>query len=157
MSTDLQALPRLTDREKLTEMLDPVLQGQYQLKELIQVIRKISASISPGFTAEMYLSLSVKRVSMAALFNLPWSSTDGIGEWLQIAAIAAMCVQPEADYRPLMTDVVQSLVPLVKQRAASKVVYTPNFHHQMVILKSSSIDSGSSGNSWNVSATSLSL
>lgn len=33
---------------------------------------------------------------------------------LQVAAIAAMCVQPEADYRPLMTDVVQSLIPLVK-------------------------------------------
>ncbi|KAG5541366.1 hypothetical protein RHGRI_021261 [Rhododendron griersonianum] len=33
---------------------------------------------------------------------------------IQVAAIAAMCVQPEADYRPLMTDVVQSLIPLVK-------------------------------------------
>lgn len=32
----------------------------------------------------------------------------------QVAAIAAMCVQTEADYRPLMTDVVQSLIPLVK-------------------------------------------
>ncbi|XP_022961363.1 probable serine/threonine-protein kinase PBL7 [Cucurbita moschata] len=38
---------------------------------------------------------------------------------IQVAAIAAMCVQPEADYRPLMTDVVQSLVPLVKNRSAS--------------------------------------
>ncbi|KAB1200846.1 Serine/threonine-protein kinase PBS1 [Morella rubra] len=35
-------------------------------------------------------------------------------ELIQIAAIAAMCVQPEADYRPLMTDIVQSLIPLVK-------------------------------------------
>ncbi|KAG9132686.1 hypothetical protein Leryth_020905 [Lithospermum erythrorhizon] len=33
---------------------------------------------------------------------------------IQVAAIAAMCIQTEADYRPLMTDVVQSLVPLVK-------------------------------------------
>ena len=33
---------------------------------------------------------------------------------LQVAAIAAVCVQPEAEYRPLMTDVVQSLIPLVK-------------------------------------------
>lgn len=37
-------------------------------------------------------------------------------EVIQVAAIAAMCVQPEADYRPLMADVVQSLVPLVKNR-----------------------------------------
>jgi len=32
----------------------------------------------------------------------------------QVAAIAAVCVQPEASYRPLMTDVVHSLIPLVK-------------------------------------------
>jgi serine/threonine protein kinase len=61
------ALPRLTDREKVVEIMDPVLEGQYSLKDVIQ-----------------------------------------------IAAIAVMCVQPEADYRPLMADVVQSLVPLIK-------------------------------------------
>ncbi|XP_057512060.1 probable serine/threonine-protein kinase PBL7 [Actinidia eriantha] len=61
------ALPRLTNREKVVEMVDPLLQGQYSKKDLIQV-----------------------------------------------AAIASMCVQAEADYRPLMTDVVQSLIPLVK-------------------------------------------
>lgn len=43
-------------------------------------------------------------------------------EVIQVAAIAAMCVQPEADYRPLMADVVQSLVPLVKHhKPTSKV------------------------------------
>ncbi|KAG0496453.1 hypothetical protein HPP92_001144 [Vanilla planifolia] len=61
------ALPRLTSREKIEEMVDPLLQGLYSKKELVQV-----------------------------------------------AAIAAVCVQPEADYRPLITDVVQSLIPLVK-------------------------------------------
>ncbi|KAI4350000.1 hypothetical protein L6164_010533 [Bauhinia variegata] len=61
------ALPRLTNREKVVEMMDPALRGQFSKKDLIQV-----------------------------------------------AAIAAMCIQPEADYRPLMTDVVQSLIPLVK-------------------------------------------
>ncbi|XP_057472685.1 probable serine/threonine-protein kinase PBL7 [Actinidia eriantha] len=69
------ALPRLTDREKVGEIMDPALEGQYSVKEVVQV-----------------------------------------------AAIAAMCVQPEADYRPLMADVVQSLVPLVKlHRPTSKV------------------------------------
>ncbi|XP_015575438.2 probable serine/threonine-protein kinase PBL7 [Ricinus communis] len=68
-------LPRLTDREKVVQIMDPALEGQYSMKEVIQV-----------------------------------------------AAIAAMCVQPEADYRPLMADVVQSLVPLVKtQRSTSKL------------------------------------
>ncbi|XP_047337565.1 probable serine/threonine-protein kinase PBL7 [Impatiens glandulifera] len=66
------ALPRLTNREKVMEMVDPSLQGQYSRKDLIQV-----------------------------------------------AAIAAMCVQGEADYRPLMTDVVQSLIPLVKNHSTS--------------------------------------
>ncbi|GMJ11192.1 hypothetical protein like AT1G54820 [Hibiscus trionum] len=61
------ALPRLTNRDEVDEMVDPAIQGQYSKKDLIQV-----------------------------------------------AAIAAMCVQPEADYRPLMADVVQSLIPLVK-------------------------------------------
>ncbi|KAJ6359826.1 hypothetical protein OIU77_003935 [Salix suchowensis] len=61
------ALPRLTNRDKVVEMVDPAMQGQYSMKDLIQV-----------------------------------------------AAMAAVCAQPEADYRPLMTDVVQSLIPLVK-------------------------------------------
>ncbi|XP_020968256.1 PTI1-like tyrosine-protein kinase 2 isoform X2 [Arachis ipaensis] len=65
------ALPRLTNREKVVEMVDPDLRGQYSKKDLIQ-----------------------------------------------IAAIAAMCIQPEADYRPLMTDVVQSLIPLARNPAS---------------------------------------
>ncbi|XP_047324874.1 probable serine/threonine-protein kinase PBL7 isoform X2 [Impatiens glandulifera] len=61
------ALPKLTDREKVVEIIDPAMEGQYSMKEVVQV-----------------------------------------------AAIASMCIQPEADYRPIMADVVQSLVPLVK-------------------------------------------
>ncbi|XP_007048723.2 PREDICTED: serine/threonine-protein kinase CDL1 [Theobroma cacao] len=76
------ALPRLTDREKVVQIMDPALEGQYSMKEVIQV-----------------------------------------------AAIAAMCVQPEADYRPLMADVVQSLVPLVKtHRSTAKVDSCSSFH-----------------------------
>ncbi|XP_068660450.1 probable serine/threonine-protein kinase PBL7 [Aristolochia californica] len=75
------ALPRLTDREKVGQIMDPSLEGQYSMKEVIQV-----------------------------------------------AAIAAMCVQPEADYRPLMADVVQSLVPLVMHhhKPTSKVANCTN-------------------------------
>ncbi|XP_062105844.1 probable serine/threonine-protein kinase PBL7 isoform X2 [Humulus lupulus] len=76
------ALPRLTDREQVGQIMDPALEGQYSMKEVIQV-----------------------------------------------AAIAAMCVQPEADYRPLMADVVQSLVPLVKAHKSSpKVGNSSSFH-----------------------------
>lgn len=50
-------------------------------------------------------------------------------EAIQVAAIAAMCVQPEADYRPLMADVVQSLVPLVKIHSSiSKVGRSSSLH-----------------------------
>ncbi|KAJ7526733.1 hypothetical protein O6H91_16G021500 [Diphasiastrum complanatum] len=91
------ALPRLTDRNKVKDMVDPMLEGQFAMKDLIQV-----------------------------------------------AAIAAMCVQPAADYRPFMTDVVQSLVPLVKHTSSAKVIMTPDFNHNIVTLKSSSIDSGAS-------------
>ncbi|KAG9450403.1 hypothetical protein H6P81_010368 [Aristolochia fimbriata] len=68
-------LPRLTDREKVVEIMDPSLEGLYSMKEVIHV-----------------------------------------------AAIAAKCVQPEADYRLLMADVVESLVPPVMhhQRPTSK-------------------------------------
>ncbi|PIN22896.1 Serine/threonine protein kinase [Handroanthus impetiginosus] len=67
------ALPQLTDRDGVGQIMDPALEGQYSMKEVIQ-----------------------------------------------LAAIAAMCVQPEADYRPLMADVVQSLAPLVKHHRPSK-------------------------------------
>ncbi|ONK69044.1 uncharacterized protein A4U43_C05F18700 [Asparagus officinalis] len=75
------ALPRLTDREKVVQIMDPALEGQYAVKDAVQV-----------------------------------------------AAIAAMCVQPEADYRPLMADVVQSLVPLVKHKSTAKVGSCSSFH-----------------------------
>ncbi|KAF9621889.1 hypothetical protein IFM89_028477 [Coptis chinensis] len=76
------ALPRLTDREKVVQIMDPALEGQYSMKDVVQV-----------------------------------------------AAIAAMCVQSEADYRPLMADVVQSLVPLVKNhRSFSKAGSCSSFH-----------------------------
>ncbi|KAL2331620.1 hypothetical protein Fmac_019201 [Flemingia macrophylla] len=75
------ALPLLTDREKVVKIMDPSLEGQYSMKEVVQV-----------------------------------------------AAIAAMCVQPEADYRPLMADVVQSLVPLVKTHRSPSKVGSSSFH-----------------------------
>ncbi|XP_002988428.2 probable serine/threonine-protein kinase PBL7 [Selaginella moellendorffii] len=91
------ALPRLTDRNKMVEIIDPRLNGQFAMKDLIQ-----------------------------------------------IAAIAAMCVQPEADYRPFITDVVQSLVPLVKHNRPMRVSSSPSFLHATVTVKSSSAESGSS-------------
>ncbi|CAA6654125.1 unnamed protein product [Spirodela intermedia] len=81
------ALPKLTNREKLMEMVDPTLEGQCSKKEMIQ-----------------------------------------------IAAIAAVCVQSEADYRPLMTDVVQSLIPLVRTQSGTCPTTPSRFQHPLASL-----------------------
>ncbi|CAM8952764.1 unnamed protein product [Rhodiola kirilowii] len=60
------AMPQLTDRSKLPNIVDPVIKDAMDLKHLYQV-----------------------------------------------AAVAVLCVQPEPSYRPLITDVLHSLIPLV--------------------------------------------
>ncbi|XP_068647891.1 probable receptor-like protein kinase At1g80640 [Aristolochia californica] len=60
------AMPQLTDRSKLPNIVDPVIKDTMNLKHLYQV-----------------------------------------------AAVAVLCVQPEPSYRPLITDVLHSLIPLV--------------------------------------------
>ncbi|KAG6669556.1 hypothetical protein I3843_01G244400 [Carya illinoinensis] len=60
------AIPQLTDRSKLPNIVDPVIKNTMDLKHLYQV-----------------------------------------------AAVAVLCVQPEPCYRPLITDVLHSLIPLV--------------------------------------------
>lgn len=50
---------------------------------------------------------------------------------MQIAAIAAMCVQTEADYRPLMTDVVQSLIPIVHNLSSGSSASTFRFNKRV--------------------------
>lgn len=45
--------------------------------------------------------------------------------WEQVAAIAVMCIQTKAEYRPLMTDVVQSLIPIAKTTPAMSCSSTP--------------------------------
>lgn len=73
------ALPRLTDREEVGEIMDPSLEGQYIMKDFVQVV--------------------------------------------------AMCVQSEADDRPLLADIVQSLVPLVKNRRSNTIVGSSSSFH----------------------------
>ncbi|XP_058067518.1 probable receptor-like protein kinase At1g80640 [Magnolia sinica] len=60
------AMPQLTDRSKLPNIVDPVIRNRMDLKHLYQV-----------------------------------------------AAVAVLCIQPEPSYRPLITDVLHSLIPLV--------------------------------------------
>jgi predicted RNA-binding Zn-ribbon protein involved in translation (DUF1610 family) len=40
-----------------------------------------------------------------------------------------MCVQTKAEYRPLMTDVVQSLIPIAKAMSCSSTPLRPALQH----------------------------
>ncbi|KAH7671883.1 Non-specific serine/threonine protein kinase protein [Dioscorea alata] len=60
------AMPQLTDRTKLPNLIDPAIRNTMDLKHLYQV-----------------------------------------------AAVAVLCIQPEPSYRPLITDILHSLIPLV--------------------------------------------
>ncbi|XP_039131956.1 probable receptor-like protein kinase At1g80640 [Dioscorea cayenensis subsp. rotundata] len=60
------AMPQLTDRSKLPNLIDPAIRNTMDLKHLYQV-----------------------------------------------AAVAVLCIQPEPSYRPLITDILHSLIPLV--------------------------------------------
>ncbi|WCJ30361.1 Protein kinase superfamily protein [Euphorbia peplus] len=44
----------------------------------------------------------------------------------QVAAVAVLCVQPEPSYRPLITDVVHSLIPLIPHELGGTLRITPH-------------------------------
>uniref|UniRef100_F6H517 Uncharacterized protein n=1 Tax=Vitis vinifera TaxID=29760 RepID=F6H517_VITVI len=41
------ALPHLTDREKVVQIMDPALEGQYSMKEVIQVAAIAAMCVQP--------------------------------------------------------------------------------------------------------------
>lgn len=63
---------------------------------------------------------------------------------MQVAAIAAMCIQTKAEYRPLMTDVVQSLIPIVKKSPSMSCSSTPARPLQHVVYMSPAAASNTS-------------
>ncbi|XP_010245528.1 PREDICTED: probable receptor-like protein kinase At1g80640 [Nelumbo nucifera] len=75
------AMPQLTDRSKLPNIVDPVIRNTMDLKHLYQV-----------------------------------------------AAVAVLCVQPEPSYRPLITDVLHSLIPLVPVELGGALRVTESSH-----------------------------
>lgn len=127
-----QALPRLTNREKVVEMVDPVLQGQYSKKELIQV--SLSHHINTITQTHNHTTPSNQQFNHTNLTH--FSFTLLFFPLSQVAAIAAVCVQSEAEYRPLMTDVVQSLIPLVKSQKLSCPTTPSKLQHQIATPRS---------------------
>lgn len=100
---DLQAMPQLTDRSKLPNIVDPVIENTMDQKHLYQVCR------------------------MKTLIF--WYFVELLNLWLilssnQVAAVAVLCVQPEPSYRPLITDVLHSLIPLVPSELRGSLRFT---------------------------------
>ena len=90
-----QAMPQLTDRSKLPNIVDPVIRDTMDPKHLYQVL--LWSPVYVLYFRYDYLS----------------SCFDCCSVLVQVAAVAVLCVQPEPSYRPLITDVLHSLVPLV--------------------------------------------
>lgn len=90
-----QAMPQLTDRSKLPNIVDPVIRDTMDPKHLYQVLLWSPANV-------LYFRCSY----LSSYF-------DCCSVLMQVAAVAVLCVQPEPSYRPLITDVLHSLVPLV--------------------------------------------
>ena len=67
--------------------------------------------------------------------------------YVEVAAITARCIQTKADYRPLMTDVVQSLIPIVKSplMSCTSTPLRPAHGHHHVVYMSPSRGSSNGG------------
>ncbi|CAA6667805.1 unnamed protein product [Spirodela intermedia] len=83
------ATPRLSE-DKVKQCVDPRLRGEYPPREWQR-----SLSLSLSLSLSIYLSI-----------------------YLSLAAVAALCVQYESDFRPNMTIVVKALQPLLVQKPA---------------------------------------
>ncbi|GMN45501.1 hypothetical protein TIFTF001_014679 [Ficus carica] len=120
------AMPQLTDRSKLPNIVDLVIKDTMDLKHLYQLV---GSRKDPYFTHCAVKSLSFlvlrgeksggdslkqqfEKNSSLSVSLLDYESKERSGIE-QVAAVAVLCVQPEPSYRPLITDVLHSLIPLV--------------------------------------------
>ncbi|KAI4387084.1 hypothetical protein MLD38_004944 [Melastoma candidum] len=87
------AMPQLTDRAKLPNILDPAIRDTMDLKHLYQV-----------------------------------------------AAVAVLCVQPEPSYRPLITDVLHSLIPLLPSELGGSLRVSENLSAEALKTSAEPLD-----------------
>ncbi|XP_039005389.1 probable receptor-like protein kinase At1g80640 [Hibiscus syriacus] len=55
----------------------------------------------------------IDRSQLANIVDPVIKNTMDLKHLYQVAAVAVLCVQPEPSYRPLINDVLHSLIPLV--------------------------------------------
>ncbi|CBI22004.3 unnamed protein product, partial [Vitis vinifera] len=62
------ALPHLTDREKVVQIMDPALEGQYSMKEVIQVAAIAAMCVQPETKEKIEHNLENIKVALPPLF-----------------------------------------------------------------------------------------
>ncbi|THU43987.1 hypothetical protein C4D60_Mb02t02630 [Musa balbisiana] len=107
------ATPRLSE-DKVKQCIDPRLKGDYPPKGVAKVCITLVSNVS--FGTEDFCTKRFHNDKFR--FNL----------FLQLAAVAALCVQYEAEFRPNMSIVVKALSPLLmnKQAPAPPPVAAPS-------------------------------
>ncbi|XP_076929707.1 putative serine/threonine-protein kinase PBL7 [Bidens hawaiensis] len=124
--------PEYASTGKLTTKSDVYSYGVVLL-ELLTGRVPIDTSRPPGehVLVSWALSRLTNRAAVEEMVDPNLRGEFSRKDLIQIAAIAAMCVQTEADYRPLMTDVVQSLIPIVHSLSSGSSTSTFRFNKRV--------------------------
>ncbi|RZR76611.1 hypothetical protein BHM03_00001453 [Ensete ventricosum] len=108
MSKLMQATPRLSE-DKVKQCVDPRLKGDCPPK----AVAKVSRHLYYYFCMFVLLChVSSMDHSMSVLLD----SSEEFVPFMQLAAVAALCVQYEAEFRPNMSIVVKALSALVNKQ-----------------------------------------
>lgn len=108
--------PEYLGNGELTEKSDVYALGVVMLELLVgkKPVEELAGSQCQSFTAWVLPQLA-DRDGLPDIVDPVIRRTMDLKHLCQVAAIASLCVQPEPSYRPLMKDVVYSLIPLVPQ------------------------------------------
>ncbi|PPR87532.1 hypothetical protein GOBAR_AA33158 [Gossypium barbadense] len=123
------ATPRLSE-DKVKQCVDPKLNNDYPPKAIAKLAAV--AALCVQYEADFRPNMTIVFVTKIADFNLTNQSSDSsarlhstrvlgtFGYHAPLAAVAALCVQYEADFRPNMTIVVKALQPLLNAKPEAK-------------------------------------
>jgi len=112
LSIFIQATPRLTE-DTVKQCVDPRLKGEYPPKGVAKVWLHSFYSIPcvRMLPCVGYCDLLIRPVS-----NIVVYTKMVLFCLLQLAAVAALCVQYESEFRPSMSIVVKALSPLLQHK-----------------------------------------
>ncbi|KAF7000929.1 hypothetical protein CFC21_078537 [Triticum aestivum] len=112
------ATPRLTE-DTVKQCIDPRLKGECPPKGVAKVC--LSSSL-PSLLRTPSLTQSLAKKQLETYLNTECFIFRG----MQLAAVAALCVQYESEFRPSMSIVVKALSPLLQQKPQAPPAAAPN-------------------------------